>query len=433
MTLRHSRQAELISRKSRKRRRSKQDPKERRRLQLEGLEARMLLTTGPQLIGIQPNDGSLLNDGDLRNVAPSDLTFRFDENSIIDTDTLDAITLTSIGPDQVFGSADDVQITPGFLGLGETTHEVIMRFAQPLPDDEYRIHIDGTSADALRDVGGEVFNGGEDFTRDFELDLGAQILAIVPQPVERNGDGTLTQHRDQIVVYFNDDDLDPTSAVNPEFYQLFFTNDTATNADDQRFVPDGAVPVVYDAVRNTATLTFSTEIDKLPVDPTTGGPVGYGTFRLRIGTDEAQPAAPIRIGAHPDSVAALTTEAGDSFDTANTDIGNLAGIPADFLTEQSLIISAEIENTTPYDLDFPGSEAEPGHRDIVVQNHFALTEGLVGVTTPGDAEDGISTIFYNFQEVYGVRRWTTGQERHHAESERAHTRSLRALLRVPGN
>ena len=50
MALRHSRQAELFSRKSRKRRKLKQDPADLRRLQLEGLEDRLLLTTGPQLI-----------------------------------------------------------------------------------------------------------------------------------------------------------------------------------------------------------------------------------------------------------------------------------------------------------------------------------------------------------------------------------------------
>ncbi|HAY81084.1 MAG TPA: hypothetical protein DCY79_14860, partial [Planctomycetaceae bacterium] len=291
MALRHSRQAELFSRKSRKRRKLKQDPADRRRLQLEGLEDRLLLTTGPQLIGIQPNDGSLLNDGDLRDVAPSDLTFRFDENAVIDTDTLGAIQLTGAGADGVLDTSDDVVVTPGFLGLGETTHEVIMRFAQPLPDDRYRIDIDGTTAGALRDVGGEVFNSGEDFSREFELDLGAQVLAIVPQPVERVG-SSVSQRRDQIVIYFNDDNLDPTSAQNPDFYQLYYTGDTATNTDDQRFIPDAAVnPVVYDSVANTVTLTFSQPIDQLPVDGG-GTPVGFGTFRLRIGTDEAQPLAP---------------------------------------------------------------------------------------------------------------------------------------------
>ena len=58
-----------------------------RDLNIEPLEERQLLA-GAQLIGVQPNDGALLQDGDIRNVAPSDLTFRFDQNQIIDENSL---------------------------------------------------------------------------------------------------------------------------------------------------------------------------------------------------------------------------------------------------------------------------------------------------------------------------------------------------------
>ena len=49
-----------------------------------------MLLTGPELIGIQPNDGALLQGGaaNLRNVATVDLTFRFDENAVIDESTI---------------------------------------------------------------------------------------------------------------------------------------------------------------------------------------------------------------------------------------------------------------------------------------------------------------------------------------------------------
>ena len=54
----------------------------KRRLFLESLEDRRLLTVGPQLIGIQPNDGELLpfnaEHTYIRETAPRDLTFRFD-------------------------------------------------------------------------------------------------------------------------------------------------------------------------------------------------------------------------------------------------------------------------------------------------------------------------------------------------------------------
>ena len=59
----------------------------KRQLFLESLEDRRLLTVGPQLIGIQPNDGELLpfnaEDTYIRESAPRDLTFRFDENEIL--------------------------------------------------------------------------------------------------------------------------------------------------------------------------------------------------------------------------------------------------------------------------------------------------------------------------------------------------------------
>ncbi len=45
----------------------------------------------------------------------------------------------------------------------------------------------------------------------------AQVTAIVPQPVTRKSDGTLEQSRNTIEVYFNDDDLDITSAQTQRF------------------------------------------------------------------------------------------------------------------------------------------------------------------------------------------------------------------------
>ena len=64
---------------TRKRRRELLKRLEQRRMLLETLEHRQLLAVGPQLIGIQPNTGELLEDGQVLNVAPTSLTFRFDE------------------------------------------------------------------------------------------------------------------------------------------------------------------------------------------------------------------------------------------------------------------------------------------------------------------------------------------------------------------
>ena len=75
-------------------------------MQIERLEDRQLLA-GAQLIGIQPNAGALLQDGDIRNIAPADLTFRFDESQEIDP--------ASLGDSQTVGG---IQITRSNLDGG---------------------------------------------------------------------------------------------------------------------------------------------------------------------------------------------------------------------------------------------------------------------------------------------------------------------------
>ena len=121
---------------------------------------------------------------------------------------------------------------------------------------------------------------------DFEFRLGALIESIVPQPVIRLPDNTLTQNRDEIVVFFNEDELfienddngNPTerSAENPRFYQLLLTQETVRTTDDSLFHPD---QVVYDAESHTARLIFADDINLLP-----GVEQGGGTWRLRVGT-----------------------------------------------------------------------------------------------------------------------------------------------------
>ncbi|TWT73866.1 GEVED domain-containing protein [Allorhodopirellula solitaria] len=269
----------------------------RRQHLLETLEPRQLLA-GPQLIGVQPNEGELIDNGDVRDVAPQVLTFRFDEDQQIDANTLDAVQITRSGRDGAFGTADDVRIEPGLVTLGDPNeNEVVVRFAESLPDDNYRINVygyDDSSASppivGLRNLQGELIQPSVPGTRtetiDFQLDLGALVESVVPQPVVRNADGTLTQNRDEVVIYFNEDPLfteddangNPTerSAENPRFYQLLLTQETVRTTDDVLYQPN---EVIYDADTFTARLIFDTDINNLP-----GVPVGGGTFRLRIGT-----------------------------------------------------------------------------------------------------------------------------------------------------
>ena len=206
--------------------------------------------------------------------------------------------------------AGDVVIQPGavLVGASPNENEVTVRFAEALPDDNYRIEIFGFDDPVrgivgLRNVAttagpGELFMpdaaGTRQNTIDFRLDLGSQVTAVVPQPVVRGANGALQQQRDTVVVYFDSDKLlvendafgRPTarSAENPAFYQLIFTRDSVRNTDDLYFNPSS---VKYNAITNTATLRFAGDINDLP-----GSNLGPATFRLRVGTRETAPIVP---------------------------------------------------------------------------------------------------------------------------------------------
>jgi hypothetical protein len=61
------------------------------------------LSSGPILIGVQPNNSELLENGAIRTVAPRELTFRFDDKQVIDPLTTSGIRVTRAGGDGSFG------------------------------------------------------------------------------------------------------------------------------------------------------------------------------------------------------------------------------------------------------------------------------------------------------------------------------------------
>lgn len=300
-----------------------------------------------------------------------------------DPDTNIATPLINYSPLTLRG-ADDVLIEPGYIGLGDTAHEVIFRFAERLPDDLYRVDIAGSGPAALRNeqgfgLGDQTDNrvdDGVDFSLQFELDLGVQILGVVPQPVMRTSSGALVQSASQIEVFFNNDDLDPVTATNPAFYQLIDTNNTVETSDD---VVRNPVAVQYFAASDRAMLTFSSPLQQLSRG---------GAFRLRIGTSEVvasqnNPLPPVVVdlqGADP----------GSSFSTAHN-AGVLSG---------TQIVTSAIDPQV-HDLQLPGSNDEPGHRDLTqyTTTTFPIETHLHGVA---DADGGIATLFYNFREDYGL-------------------------------
>ncbi|MDZ4850413.1 MAG: tandem-95 repeat protein [Pirellulaceae bacterium] len=498
-----------------KRGRKEKAQKAFRQTLVETLEPRHLMAAGPQLIGIQPNNSDLIENGVVRDIAPRELTFRFDDAQVIDAATAGGIRLTRSGSDGSFGlasassdfgtagrvdiqftlrnpgqaltvittstdrgaqqgpllnisgntlsitlnsnatspttasqlinainstvgitdrvsakinggfadtklterppgavippvfptlvvsSSNDSVIVPGsiLIGSAPNENEVTFRFAEALKDDFYRIEVFGFDDAAngivgLRNVASagmpsQLFQptvtGTRQDTIDFRLDLGSQVTGVVPQPVIRNANGSISQLRNTIVVYFDSDKLlvendllgNPTlrSAEHPDFYQLIYTADTVRNTDDTTYNP---TTVRYNASNNSATLTFSQDIDNLR--PLTSSP--RSAYRLRIGTRESTPFSPV-----PKTVAEL----GDTFTTAD----NLGVIGSATTPLTSVILTSEIK-TTVLGLDRLGASDDPGHRDLGAtgfENHINENFGA-------DKNPGITNIFYNFRSDY---------------------------------
>ena len=348
----------------------------------------------PRLLSVAPNSGDIFsfNNVNQLEVAPTELVFRFDGASTIDPATIqNGIRVTRAGGDGSFGDGNEVEVTPGFLDFTDASNRVIvMRFAESLPDDLYRVDVIGeddaaNGLTAIRGTNGEplltrlIDSTVDDLTRDsvdFELELGAKVVAVVPQPVDRLADGTLDPQREIIRVYFNDDDLHSSAVstgdvapnptvVDPAFYQLILTHDSVQPGDDQVFSPTS---ISYDPATDIAELEFATPIDEL---------AGAGTYRLRIGTNDAvvsQANPQLIVPANPADPA-----------------GHLgAAFPlGTFATSFSTLINQDI-TTNSIDvlpLDFPGGDFEPGHRDIQEQKHLAAGP---------DADSGIAQIDYNF-------------------------------------
>ena len=215
----------------------------------------------------------------------------------------------------------DAVITPGAILVGGSPdeNEVTLRFAETLRDDDYRINIFGFDDPNIGVVGLRNLNTGDLFeptisgtrldTIDFRLDLGPQVVSVVPQPVVRVGDA-LQQQRDTVVVYFDSDKLlvendatgQPTSrsAENPEFYQLIYTADTVRNTDDLFFLPQTAR---YNAATNSVTLKFAGDLNDLA-----GSNATPASYRLRVGTRESRPIVPTRSEAAATAITDLNTD-----------------------------------------------------------------------------------------------------------------------------
>jgi hypothetical protein len=287
----------------------------------EPLEGRRVMAF--DFVAAFPNFGQFITEGSTLREAPQQITIRLSPGAKVDPATLGAISVVRAGADGAIGSGDDVNVTPvGFTGLVAVDdfpneNQVVLRFAENLPDDLYRLSISGGLK--TRDNGpgapAESFRNGGSLSINFRLDLGAQVVSVVPQPITRQANGTLTQARDTIVVHFNaNDPLLAASAQTVGNYRLIET-DAVTGADVAVRIPRSVAYATTDSAGqriSRATLTFD-------------GDLGDKLFRLQIGggdDDNATLAQATVVGTvfrQPGATPAFTTNAylGDGLAGAN--------------------------------------------------------------------------------------------------------------------
>ncbi|MCA9092407.1 MAG: hypothetical protein KDA68_02885 [Planctomycetaceae bacterium] len=281
--------------------------KMKRQLKLESaasrtelLETRTLLT-GPQLVSAVPNVGGPITPNQIRTDAPNEIALVFGDGQTIDGSSLTGIKVLR-ATDGVFGNSNDVTYSPLpaatptlYSGLGDQANKVVLRFAENLPQDNYRIFIPGSGSLALKDTLGNNFNNGVNYSLDFQLNLGPQVSSIVPQPVVRNPNGTLSWMQNQVDVYFNED-MNGAAAVTTSNYQLIDTTSGAIRLP---------VSATYDAALKKASLTFSS--------------IPSGTWRLQVGANS-----------EPNNTIATAVNAGRIFDNndflINAHLGDQNGV-----------------------------------------------------------------------------------------------------------
>ncbi|MEX0820208.1 MAG: GEVED domain-containing protein, partial [Pirellulaceae bacterium] len=84
--------------------------------------------------------------------------------------------------------------------------------------------------------------------------------------------GALTQASNQIVLYLDDQMLDPDDATDPQFFRLVNTNATLVLSDDQTLLPE---LVTYDPEDSSIVLTFA-------------DPIPEGNYRLDVGQSDGE-------------------------------------------------------------------------------------------------------------------------------------------------
>jgi len=157
----------------------------------ESLESRRLLAF--DFVSAFPNVGTFITEGAVGRQTPQQITIRFSPGTQVDPATIaTGITVTRANHDGTVGDGSDVTVVPGSITVDDAPNQnqVVVRFADTLPDDSYRITITGAGTGGLKTLAQgttavERFRAGGTFALNFRLDLGAQVVGVVPQPVTR--------------------------------------------------------------------------------------------------------------------------------------------------------------------------------------------------------------------------------------------------------
>ena len=160
--------------------------------QLEQLEPRQVMAC--DFVSAFSNVGAFITEGGVEREAPQQITVKFSPGVKIDPATIGTgISITRIGADGIAGSSDDITIPFGSISVDDSPNQnqVVLRFAETLPDDSYRLTISGAGAGGLKTLAqgttipAEKFRAGGSFDLNFRLDLGAQVVSVVPQPLTK--------------------------------------------------------------------------------------------------------------------------------------------------------------------------------------------------------------------------------------------------------
>ncbi|MEP4681774.1 MAG: matrixin family metalloprotease, partial [Rhodopirellula bahusiensis] len=378
-----------------------------------GNAARVLV--GPTLLAIRPDNSGLLQDGDILEVAPNEFNLFFNGGADLDESSINTNTVQLIraGEDGIFGPNpnnldlngdpidDDIQVQLGYVGLLESgsteasnLQQIVLRPASSaahnafdptvgFPDDLYKIILVGEGNSPLQSRTAVPFDGGNNFETTFRLNRGAQIVAVVPQPVVRsnatlaNPKGVLSQQSDTIVVHFDGQLLDVGDAENPLFYRLIDTRATADKADDL-LAPLQPNLATYDIAAGTVTLQFS-------------APIPEGNYRLDVGE------AGTPVGGSPVVPNPILTS--DDDNSTLVSASDLTGTPASpvVLDASGIRISSQIEAQPIPLAQRVGGSDEPGHREIQREPHV---RGDLGTNLQFPSAIGI--VRYYFPSTLGT-------------------------------